>query len=369
MAGRITEIHFDISSPTTKTYAHACALNAFSKLNNSFSFRKHWTEQTELDIKDYDKKATLPTVEASKVLLAPRLDLAFKPLGMQYKSNKIPSIRKHWKNFIDQQDCDLKIEMPLWMFTPEISKYFKEGTQFLVPHRERKQWGEGNCLFYMQTVFPWLFTRDPEGWGSAGSYMGAFDPLKPTSDHAFNALNRYIRDGNSKFEQPEEGFYCTVPYIAVPLQIPHDEVIKHHSKVSCEDFVRLLCKWKDKNPQAPKLVFKGHPINLSSMAPLRKIISKCKGAVYVEHCNIHSFLELAEATFIINSGTGQEAMLLDSTVVCFGGAEYEDAVIKGDIHDMTRTWNKVLVDDKEKRKELYRRWYDWYINGVVYATK
>jgi len=29
----------------------------------------------------------------------------------------------------------------------------------------------------------------------------------------------------------------------------------------------------------------------------------------------------------------------------------------------------VLVNDKEKRKEIYRRWYDWYINGVVYATK
>lgn len=368
MADKTREVHFDISSPTNKTYSHACVLNAFSKLNNTFSFRNKPTEQTSLHINDYESGRTLKPIKASRVLLAPRLDMSFKPLKMQSASKNIPAVREHWKNFINQQNYDLRIDMPLWMFDPSISEYFDGETEFLVPHREKKQWGKGNYLFYMQTVFPWLFTVDKEGWGSSGSYMGSFDPLKPASNHAFKVLKRYIQDGNSKFDQPREGFYSLDPYIAIPLQIPHDEVVIQHSNVSCEDFVIKLCEWKDKNPLAPKLVFKGHPINLMSMKPLKEIIDRCGGAEYVEHCNIHSLIELAEATFVINSGTGQEAMLLNSTVVCFGDAEYEGAVIKGDIHNITKTWNRVLVDDKQKREEIYQRWYDWYINGVTYAT-
>jgi hypothetical protein len=68
---------------------------------------------------------------------------------------------------------------------------------------------------------------------------------------------------------------------------------------------------------------------------------------------------------VINSGTGQEAMLHDASVVCFGKCDYQGAVIQGKINDLDFTYDAVKLDDKEARKELYRKWYKWYIDITV----
>jgi hypothetical protein len=71
-------------------------------------------------------------------------------------------------------------------------------------------------------------------------------------------------------------------------------------------------------------------------------------------------MENAEYVFVQNGGSGQEAMLLDKRVVVFAKAEYNAAVIEGDIDNLDLTWTRVVGDDWVKRKEMYRRWYDWY---------
>ena len=72
---------------------------------------------------------------------------------------------------------------------------------------------------------------------------------------------------------------------------------------------------------------------------------------------------------MINSGVGQEAMLHDAKVVAFGDAEYQDAVIEGNIDDLDFTWAMVEADDPVARANIYRRWYHWYITEITYNTR
>ena len=101
------------------------------------------------------------------------------------------------------------------------------------------------------------------------------------------------------------------------------------------------------------------------MEPLFNIIKQYKNVAYVNDISIQDAISAAEATYVINSGVGQEAMLLDSSVVAFGRCDYQGAVIPGKINDLDFTYDAVKHDDMDKRKELYRKWYKWYLELTV----
>jgi len=105
------------------------------------------------------------------------------------------------------------------------------------------------------------------------------------------------------------------------------------------------------------------------MLPLMNIIEQYDNVLFLSDCHIHEMIEKAAATYVINSGTGQEAMLLDKTVVAFGGCEYYKAVIVGDIDNLDQTWKWVKVTDQTQQQETYRRWYDWYGKNVFDSRK
>ena len=317
-------------------------------------------------ITEYNKRV----VSSNKVLLKPRLDIPFKKFGISYKTNApLPEIRTHWEAFANKVDKDLTIEMPRWMFNSTIESMLNPEAEILVPHVEKHNWGGDHkgTSFYMQTVFPWLFTIDKLGWSGGLSVLDTYNSLDEYDETCYNKLRDYIKAGGSKFAQPDRSVEVKEPYIFVPLQLPHDETIKYHSDISVEGYVEKLCEWADSDPSNPIVVFKGHPINIESMVPLKKIIRKYKRVQYHLDISIHKMIEAAEATYVINSGTGQEAMLHDASVVCFGRCEYEAAVINGDLDDLDKTWQEVKDDDKEKRKQLYRSWYYWY-STIVFDT-
>ena len=309
------------------------------------------------------------------VILKPRLDIPFKRSGLRLRNSTNEPIREHWANFVntmtDTLDNPLVIEMPRWMFNSEILSYFPRGTPMLVPHEEKHSWGgDENTRFYMQTVFPWLFTIDPEGWGGGAKFIQTFENIKGDVDTSFfDELSDYTKRGGTKFGhlQPKKGFrhgnLLEDEFIFVPLQIPHDLVIKYHSQVSCEEFVRALCEWADQKGN-PQVVFKGHPINVNSMSPLINIIRQHNNAIYLTDCHIHEMIDKAKATYVINSGTGQEAMLLDKTVVAFGRCEYLKAVIAGNIENLDEAWKLVKNTDQREQQETYRHWYGWYSKNV-----
>jgi hypothetical protein len=316
----------------------------------------------------FDKVRNINTV-----IMKPRLDASFKKTGLFVRGHMTHEIRKYWEMFVDKiynQDPEhtLIMECPRWMFTKNIQKLFAVGVKFYVPHVEEHNFGGNrNTLYYMQTVFPWLFTADPQGWGGGAKFVETFRNEGYYNEDAFNALRDYALEGNSKFAQPEGVYVPRGKYIFVPLQLPHDETIKWHSEVNCEEFVQALCDWSKSNSDAPYIVFKGHPANIASMQPLKNIILRASSekCVYVTNVNLHEMIKGSEAVYVINSGTGQEAMLHDKPVVAFGRSEYGGAVVKGDISALKDTWTAVCADAAGERKERYRRWYYWYGENTI----
>jgi capsule polysaccharide modification protein KpsS len=212
-----------------------------------------------------------------------------------------------------------------------------------------------------------LFTVDKLGWAGGAEYVDTFKPREiETCGTSFDKLAKYIKSGGSKFVQPPSmNLDMPKPFIFVPLQLPHDETLQWHSDVSCVEFVEKLCKWADSSEGNPMVLFKGHPVNLASMEPLFEIIKKYKNVAYATDISIHDAIPKAVATYVINSGTGQEAMLHDASVVCFGRCDYQGAIIQGKMDDLDFTYDAVKHDDMDKRKELYRKWYKWYIELTV----
>lgn len=326
------------------------------------------------------KKNEMSVLETSKygqVILKPRLDLPFKMFGLSMRNEVNEPIRDHWSNFVDRMvevlsnDHEvLIIESPNWMHNNRILNHFPATTVVYVPHGEKGIWdGDDRTKYYMQTVFPWLFTVDPSGYAGSSQYQHGFFDKGGYSTDCFDELSEYLKAGGTKFAhlQPEKGFrhsdLLKDEFIFVPLQIPHDTVIQNHSPITCEEFVKALCEWAEKEGN-PQVVFKGHPVNAQSMLPLMNIIEQYDNVLFLTDCHIHDMIEKSAATYVINSGTGQEAMLLDKTVVVFGSCDYQRAVITGDIADLDKVWSTVKVTDQKTQQETYRRWYHWFGNTV-----
>lgn len=309
-------------------------------------------------------------MNTNTVLLKPRLDIPFKKFGITVAGSVKEPIRDHWANFVDKIYYDatdngdkvILCESPRWMFNNTIQKWFEPHVTTYVPHVENHNWGGNeNTLYYMQTVFPWLFTVDSLGWGGGMKQLETFNQFSEYSDDTFNELSEYIKKGGSKFshlQPPKSELNLPNKYILVPLQLPHDETIKYHSEFSTKEFVEKLCNWGVTH-DIP-IVFKGHPVNLSAMIPLEDIINRYSNCHYTSKGNFHQLMENAEAVYVQNGGSGQEAMLLDKKVVVFAESEYNAGVIKGNLDDLDTTWQVLCSDDFEERKKMYRRWFDWY---------
>ena len=77
----------------------------------------------------------------------------------------------------------------------------------------------------------------------------------------------------------------------------------------------------------------------------------------------------AKACYVINSGTGLEAMLHEIPVVRFGDAEYNSAVIQGDINDLTKTWEHVNMVHKPGMILKYAKFYSNFVNNICYDSR
>jgi hypothetical protein len=316
------------------------------------------------------------------VILKPRLDIPFKKFGCEV-ANKgtLPAIRQHWQNFIDKikGPNTLIVESPRWTFNVSIQKYFGK-KPMLVPHVERQSWGgHENTKYYMQTVFPWLFTVDPEGWAGGAKYLQGYNNQRGYTGDAFESMQSYIAKG-SKFQelQAEDVDWSKIEkdnYIIVPLQLPHDDTIRWHSDFSVEHFVKKICEWAKVEAPAdcPQIVFKGHPVNLGSMKPLKDIIEQwtddTDAIVYVERGNFQELVRESQGMFVLNGGSGQEAMLLEKPVVAFGRCDYAPAVLQGDIEDVDGAYQAMVFDNMDNRLEEYKRWFDWYLNAVTVDSR
>lgn len=336
--------------------------------NDKYVQQKKVFSRLEKELQKYDS-----------VILIPRMDIPFKQLGVVTENMTARDpIRDHWTNFVykivdekrEFNENPLIVQSARWIFNSTIENWFPDYTVFYIPHVEKDRWGGNDSNihnFYMQTVFPWMFTIDPVGWSGGLSWARKFDNTIQHPEGGWETMKKYINSGQSKFKHLQhestdmEGI--DEEFILVPLQLPHDETIKYHSKFTTETFVAGICAWASVNKDVPQIVFKGHPVNLKAMDPLIEIINKypdsrCK---YISEGNIQELIKLSKCVFVQNGGSGQEAMLLEKPVVVFADAEYNDGVIQGDIFNMGHTWRKFILDDPEARIETYKNWYNWYV--------
>lgn len=311
----------------------------------------------------------------SKVLiLKPRLDLPFKKFGLEIANKNLPDIRVHWGKFVDtlythhkqKGDDVVLVEAQRFQFHNSLVEEYKPDIAY-IPHVEKHNFNGGDeCRYYMQTVVPWLFTIDKQGWAGGGSFVGEdYDTVADDSGATFAKFQDRMRRGESKYEQPNsDSFNCMEDFIFCPLQIPHDETIKWHSKVKMEELVDKLCHWSNTNNHA--VVFKSHPMNPKSMEEMKKIATGHEKVMWIDHANIHNVIPKAKAVYVINSGTGMESMCHEVPVVRFGDAEYNDAVIAGNINDLNDTFKKIEKIDKKIMVEKYKKFYNWFVNKICY---
>jgi len=270
-------------------------------------------------------------------VFAPRLDIPFKQSPIPTSRGPIAPIRTFWRDFItclahqlQREGWDVYVdEQPMWMITEDYVRSCTSDIVF-IPHKIAKYFDvrPKNAFYYMQMVIPNLFTIDRYGWGADTSFWpltASWHKYTPK----FSELCDRASNGISKFGQPPLTSNLKLPeqFIFFPCQLPHDETIRYHSRVSVEEALTntIIIASALKLP----VVVKGHPVNPGSMAPLKHIAESFKKTSwYVEwfdQGNIHEFLTKCTAVFTVNSGVGFEALLHHKHVFTFGLADYHNA--------------------------------------------
>jgi hypothetical protein len=306
------------------------------------------------------------------LLLAPRLDLWFKH---NPAIKKIPPkgpitipIRKHWEDFINcveqeytsRSNVDFtKVELPMWQFNQKIIDQYSPDIVF-VPHKEQHNFPVKNCqaLYYMQTTFPWIFSVDTKGWAGGASVYPYSSLYKDTYDKStFENFRTYALENRSKFLQPTFND-LTLPenYVLFTCQIPYDETIKYHSKVSVGDALIWTCE-ATKKLELP-LVVKGHPVNKDSMIGLKNSLVKYKHVTYLDNVSIHQLISLSKCVVTVNSGTGMEALLHRKPVITFGQAEYDCVTNHATKNNLTEVLQNLSYDENNVCR-FFNSWYDW----------
>ncbi|WP_349322224.1 hypothetical protein [Asticcacaulis sp. MM231] len=228
---------------------------------------------------------------------------------------------------------------PLWQFSfDEMANACLLYDRVYFPHKLRSQFPIGdNAFFYKNAPLNGYFTADPDGWGASLSFLPPALERGEKANHTFNFLKAKITENESIFAQPAQGAPpASSPYDLFICQLPHDETIKFHSQVSVEDALTTTLLYARETGRT--LVVKGHPANPKSMLPLQKLTLANANAKWVDHISIHTCFAGAERVFLVNSGSGMEALLHDTLVVRFGHAEYDCVTPQSapNVADLTR---------------------------------
>ena len=297
-------------------------------------------------------------------ILKPRLDCMFKKGHVPEVKGPTPHHRKPFENFVEQvaqeylyRGDEVKIiEKALWQFSPKDVEENDADITF-VPHKEKHNFdcGDRKVLYYMQMVIPEYFSVNKTGW-LAGATYAPLDPNQGDENaNCFDKLSARSKNNISKFDQPKRLFnqFPHRDYILFPCQIPHDETIKYHSKITVEQALNAVITYCEQKNQ--RLIVKGHPVNRASMEPLRTLTIASTVTEYIEDGSIFDFIEHAKLVCVVNSGTGFESILMNKPVVMFGDAEYDKVVNKANLDNYMDVIASASYDATQYRK-FVNRW-------------
>ena len=326
----------------------------------------------------------LRSLAGSKVVVVlPRLDLPFKNPGglrglpdrLRRRSTEDMALRASWRTLAEVlvdgfrrhgREAEL-ITQPLWRVTTEFISGLEADLVF-IPHKQRFHFGRLDCrvYFYMQTVFPWLFSVDPLGWSAASAAYPCDDRAGDPESGTFERyVEQVVRRNESKYAQRpsmarEElvarGEIPAGPYIFFPCQRTNDQAIRFFSPHDPEDVTAGLARWA-RDRRVP-VVFKAHPTNPSSARSQAATTERLDA--YWSTASVHDLIGHSEAVYVINSGVGFEAILHNKPVVTFGWTEYDAVTMHGSLAALDRAWESVRASRPDRRLASYKRFVDWY---------
>lgn len=265
----------------------------------------------------------------------PRLDCSFSGGHVPDEEGPLSPLRERWRDFLDgliryhrERGDDLEVEKrPLWLFDLPYMREIASGRDIVyIPHRQKQQFDVGpSGLYYKMSAFPEYFTVDALGWGAGLSYSPVQPLFTPRAEQIYAKLSREMAENISKFPQPPLSNTLDVDqYDLFVCQIPHDESIVYHSAIGVRDALKAVLDFCEARGRI--LVVKGHPANPRAMIPLRELVEVRACARWVDDVSIHRCLAAAQVVYLVNSGSGFEAILHGKPVVAFGRAEYSSVV-------------------------------------------
>jgi len=263
----------------------------------------------------------------------PRLDCSFKP-GPVPDSEGPPrnGVLKKFGAFIDgiaeyhdtAGDEVTIVCRPLWAFEfAEMEAACRDHARVYFPHKLKSQFPIGDtAVFYKNAPIAGYYTVDPNGWGASLSFLPPPLLSGPAADATFEHLRVSVARNESIFDQPDTKAPPVVEaYDLFICQLPHDETIRYHSDVTVEQALSVVLDYSRRTGRT--IVVKGHPANPRSMVPLKHLTLSCPTAKWVDDISIHSCFASADRVFLVNSGSGMEALIHGKPVIRFGRAEYD----------------------------------------------
>lgn len=240
-------------------------------------------------------------------------------------------------------------------------------------HKTFRECPDGD-MFWMQMHLRNLFTLDTQGWGADHSGLSrchlddidefeAEDFVKELSDSLWTS-------GLSKCAQPErESTTDTplVPWILVPIQIPRDYTIIHHSPITVKYFIDSIQAWAEETHN--HVVFKLHPFNKCD-TDIKQAVEDALSSRYVHKAegNIHELIKRSAGLFVINSGTGFEGLIHGKPVATFGYCDYSRVTFNADIRRIEEARN-FIYSYGTKYFKLVSKFIWWYFKSHAFDVK
>lgn len=231
-------------------------------------------------------------------------------------------------------------------------------------------------LFWMQMHLRNLFTLDTDGWGFDHSACrtrfnnGEFRNMGVDESSTFveELSNSLLRSGESKCEQPLTTDEMPNGAILVPIQIPRDYTIKYHSPITVKYFIESLQAWATEVGQ--EICFKMHPNNRCDIDLHAIVDEAARVSPYVHKVegNIHELIKRSIGVFVINSGTGFEALVHGKPVATFGECDYNVVSYNADIRRLDEA-RDFVYSYQESHNELAAKFVHYYCTKHAYDVR
>lgn len=227
----------------------------------------------------------------------------------------------------------------------------------------------GRDFFWMQLHCRELFTIDSQGWGTDHSGNKLFNPEEIDQDEAKafckQTSSKMLESGSSKCIQPSYTDETPRSFILVPVQIPRDYTIKHHSPITVKYFIESIQAWAIETET--QVCFKMHPHNKHD-SDLHNAVDEAQASskfVHKVEGNIHELINRSNGLFVINSGTGFESLIHGKPVATFGDCDYNLVTWNADLRRLEEA-REFLYSYKEEYQKLAYKYVWWYWHRHAY---